>query len=236
MQYAVYIDTPIPRSGGKFHRHYVQTNHSGIVDLYNPLDGYGKLDSHPILFDTEKSVLTFASEFCKSCSDFTGVYTIGYHGVTENGNACRPFCTVYRGQDRVKTNLTAAYNNLCKMEEAYEQFHLPGIARIANSHVERSYTLTREQLMGELDQILANMVDEELINVLSKIESLEKNQYVCTDVDMYEASAVVHYENISVFPTRKLTLTITALNLYDEAAIKELGSLNERIFAAGIPA
>ena len=234
MQYAVYIDTPLPRSGGKVLRHYVQTNHPGFVDIYNPLDGYGKLDSHPILFDTEKSALAFTRAVCESCSDYTGVYTIGYHGLTENGNACRPFATVKRGDVNAITNVAHNYKHYSRMYEAYENFRLPRIATIAASSVIRGYSLTREQLLGELDHLLANMVDEELANAMDKINSLESQHYTCTDVDMYDNHAIVHYVNIDQERPRCVTLTITALNLYDEKAIKELGTMNERIRAEGM--
>jgi hypothetical protein len=227
----IYTDTPsraeLP------YRVYLQE--AGSLGMTKPfwLDGqdHGKLntlDSRCLVFPNAKAAEEFARAFGDVHTRFSGCQTIGYHGITENGNACPPFKVVKQGdQDMGWT--PEQHEAWQKRMLAWNEMLIPALISRDTVTVPRQGEFTQEELFQRITYLTDNLVEEELNEVVGNIKNMERLAFRCTDIDEYPESVTIHFtRELPAFEPYHCSMTICSLNLFDEKGIKQLKDLAAR--------
>ena len=159
------------------------------------------LDSNISLFPTEQAAKELIEVvLVDRVPRYTVFKRIGYHGVTENGNACRPF----HERDFVKSSL-----NGCKSNP-----QLPEVVQWHKVTVGREGCLSRELMLRECDYILVTLVEEDMAKVKVALERMYLYKWAqITDIDKYPESVVIHFSAGLGGHTRHHSITIYSFNL-----------------------
>lgn len=193
-------------------RDYLQTeeSHGYAHDFYyhkqHNDNRYG-LDSRVSIFPDVKSaqdvIQGYLGQFVSVRDKHDAVIRVGYHGITENGNACPPFHI----ED----------NNVRRMHRHPPQYTscLPDtVSAISPVTVSRLGNLSVELVRKELTYLTDNMVEEELLKVESFFRQYSKHWiYQFTDIDKYTDQAIVHFNKGLGGHTKSFSVVITAFNL-----------------------
>lgn len=228
MEYVVYVDTSIARIEQVI-RSYVQR--AGSTGLSNPT-GWGPmaiarpcmLDSDVMLFNNQAQAEKFTKDLATTYSDYASPFTFGYHGITESGNACKPFVTVRRASPNVGEDVEARYKHHIALNDAYAEFEgYPHLLSRRTVAVGRDADLTLDDVTALIQPILANLVEEELDQVLAEIDSWVRMGGWFTGVDVSNHTAIIHRTKKTVGGEhRHSSLAITALNCFTDVQIKEI--------------
>lgn len=248
MKFVVYFDTPTPRTGVSTRTYLQEPGSLGYkFDRFATWENWDEsqqrhtaqlasLDSRTLQLDTQAQAEELARNFGEAYTRYPGIYSVGYHGLTENGNACKPFRTVIKGNDNISQNLKARFEDFNKLNEAFESFLMPKLISRNDVTVGRECDFTKEELLGEMRYLLENMVEEEETLVMGSLHSMFSMNFRCTGWDKYVESMCVHFTRDAQNGNEKpfhTSLTITALNLWDEKGIQSLVDLAARRAAAG---
>jgi len=217
----VYIETQI--RGQHSQRTYL--NEHGSLGMHMPFwDEYEHskrlftLDSRCAIFKNQKEAETFVQNFVQRNAGIAliaGRDVIGYHGITEAGNPCAPFRKLGPKQP-TKSELHAARTFLQTWSAtmaAYDQLGMPISADVGHVTVGRDGDFDRDEVLGEIDYLLANMVDEELERAHRVLFSFLNFDWRCTAIDKYEGSAIVHFTLIDGDKTYHHSVQLVAFNL-----------------------
>lgn len=248
MKFAVFFDTPIPRAN-THHRTYLQQAGSlGYkFDRFATWENWDEtqdrttapictLDSRILLLDTPKQADEVARNFGDAYTRYKGIHTVGYHGVTENGNACPPFVTVVHGSEDSQQDVAKRHKHWMDLNKAFNSMLLPKLISRSAAEVGRECDFTYGELFDEAQYIFDNLVEEELDQVMGTLNSMANMNFRVTGWDKYAEAMTIHFtrdpssENEKPFHT---TVTICALNLFNEAGIKQLADLAARREAVG---
>lgn len=229
----IHLDVPI--HGEDMKRSYLQEHDSlGFSDSISATEMYprliGTLDSRVLIFPNPKAAADFAEVFSRCDGMAIPGMAIGYHGITENGNACPPFRIVHRnpvvpGPDAVAKIMSGWEERI----EAKRQMFLPELLTMADVTVGRQGEFSHSEMLDEIRYLTDNMVDEEIAAVMDRLSRFNHDSVVITDIDTYPESANIHYTRTTGDGWQQhFSLTICAFNLWDEAGIRQLNNLARR--------
>lgn len=200
MQYAIYVTMKngnreylqSPDNVGVGHPHYTSDDPTG------PLFS---LDSNISVFSSEIECLDIINKVMSNAlPQYTNYNRIGYHGITENGNACRPF------HER-------AYHPSTLAGDKTNSYFSP-VTTWATVEVGREGWLSTELMLRECDYILATLVDEDLRAAKLAISRMQLYKYSrITDIDKYPEAVTIHFSAGLGGHTRHKSLTIYSFNL-----------------------
>ncbi|WDS62083.1 hypothetical protein [Pseudomonas phage D6] len=218
----VYIDTQVRDQGTQ--RSYV--NESGSLGMHAPFYeefSHSKklfsLDSRCIVFPNPKQAEKFAREWIlvnDGMGFIQGRDVIGYHGITENGNACAPFKAIPIERNGPTDIVSWTYQNQKQRElfREYRNLGLPPTVHHAVVSVGREKFFDRREVFGELTYLLENMVDEEYGIAVAELEGIHACDWVCTDIDKFDEYAIVHFsQQLPSGIVQHRSMQIVALNL-----------------------
>lgn len=248
MKYVVYFDTPIPRSGQSVRTYLQQAGSLGYDhdngfpwEIWNETLGRPEcrlcgLGSRVLELDTPKQAKELAERFAEAYTRYKNVYTVGYHGLTENGNACTPFVTVVRGDINVSEDILERHKHYMAIHKGFADMFLPNLVTRGFPTEGRDSEFTREELFQQIGFILDNLVEEELDQVLGTINSMENMGFVVTDIDLGNYEATIHLTRPAVKDREvyHTCITIVAMNLMTDEDIAALGTVEERARACGV--
>lgn len=228
----IYTDTP--SRGEMPHRVYLQEAGSlGMSENYwqhgeNYLGKLNTLDARCLVFPNAKEAEHYARVFADVHTRFSGCQTVGYHGVTENGNACPPFKVVKVGDQEMGWT-PEQHEVWLKRNAAWNTMLIPALISRDQVSVPREGEVTPQELRDRITYLTDNLVEEELAEVIGNIENMERLSFKCTDIDEYPESVTIHYtRKLTNFEPYHCSMTICSLNLFDEKGIKQLKELAER--------
>lgn len=227
-QCVIYTDTPsrdvVP------HRVYLQEAGSmGMADWYQGTMGkLNTLDARCLVLPNAKEAEQFARIFADVHTRFGGCQTVGYHGITENGNACPPFKIVKHGDQEMGWT-PEKHEAWLKRNAAWNEMLIPALISRDSVTVAREGDVTPEELLDRITYLTNNLVEEELDEVIGNIQNMERLKFKCTDIDTYPESVTIHYtRELPAFEPYHCSMTICSLNLFDEKGIKQLKDLAAR--------
>jgi hypothetical protein len=232
-QCVVYIATPIR---GQQHKSRAYINEAGSLGMHESfyeherhLAPHMTLDSRVIRFPNPKAAEEFAVSYANSFQLRHDRDEVGYHGITENGNACMPFKVVRpAANDNIPEKLKSMDKHR-KLNAAYSTCFLPYPITIDEVTVGRDGELEWDEMLGRIGRYIENMVEEESDCVHATLKQLETHGFHCTDIDEHEDSVNVHFS--MTHPNGEvinLSATICAFNLWDEKGIALLKDLRKR--------
>lgn len=248
MKFVVYFDTPTPRTGESTRTYLQEPGSLGYkFDRFATWENWddsqqrhtahlASLDSRTLQLDTQAQAEELARNFGEAYTRYPGIYSVGYHGLTENGNACKPFRTVIKGSMEVDHDLKERFRKFNELNEAFESFLMPKLITRADVEVGRVCDFTKEELLGEMRSVLENLVEEEEALVMGSLNSMFNMNFRCTGWDRFAESFCAHFTRDAQNGNEKpfhTSLTITALNLWDEKGIQSLIDLAARRAAVG---
>lgn len=218
----VYIDTVV--RGQDTQRSYINEQGSlgmGFTywDEFEHTKRLFTLDSRCIVFPNPKQAEQFASAWVTANEQFAfikGRDVIGYHGITENGNACAPFKAITIKNDAPADIVEWTGRNVKqrKLYKAYRQLCLPPTIHHAMVSVGREKFFDKTEVFGEVAYLLENMVDEEYIIAVAELEGIHQTGWHCTDIDKFDEWAIVHFsQKLTDDRVLHRSMQIIAINL-----------------------
>jgi hypothetical protein len=232
-QCVVYIDTPI--RGEAPRRSYV--NEAGSLGMWETfyeadrhLHRMFTMDSRVIVFASPKEAEHYAQLLANANMVGNSRDTYGYHGITENGNACAPFKVVRTAEpDNIVARMIAAHKYQV-LHEAYSNCFLPWPINVTQVSIGRVGNIEWDDMMGQVSHWLDNMVDEEREQALIGLARLKAAEFQITAIEEHEESVDIHASRASEHTTEILhyCATLCAFNLWDAAGIAMLKDLRKR--------
>lgn len=248
MKFVVYFDTPTPRTNDTVRTYLQEAGSLGYNHAHghpwevwdeasgSPISRLASLDSRVLQLDTQAQAEELARNFGEAYTRYPGIYSVGYHGLTENGNACKPFRTVIKGDNTIGQDLKERFRKFNELNDAFESFLMPKLISRSDVEIGRECDFTKEELLGEMRFVLENLVEEEEVLVMGSLNSMFSMNFRCTGWDTYPESICIHFTRDAQNGNEKpfhTSLTITALNLWDEKGIQSLVDLAARRAAVG---
>lgn len=235
-QCVVYIDTPIRSENSMRSRAYV--NEFGSLGMHEHfweqdrhVTRFNTLDSRVIRFDSPKEAEQFAQGLANSEMMGNARDEIGYHGITENGNACTPFKVVQRAETHA--DVERKRKSLHKRDELYDAYascFLPWPINTTQVSTGRVGYITWEDMLAQISRYTDNMVEEELVMVYDGLTRLRAAGFQITAIEEHEEIVNVHASRANPHTSDVLhySATICAFNLWDAAGIAMLKDLRKR--------
>lgn len=236
MKLVAYIQTEIGR------RYFQQAGSYGLTVDYtldtlpnsDNFEGTCGLGSRVLEFDSHKQVLAFLSGMSPSMDPRMTMAEVGYHGLTENGNACAPFATFNKPmvEKEFAEIWTRGHLQERKYRKALYLLELPPIFEISNVYVGRDKELDIHDVLGFLQHHLVNQVTEDEESIRTALHNMTQAGWTFTDVDTSGYTAFVHASR-KKYPTeseirsdregyRHVAVMINCLNLMEPEDIQQL--------------
>lgn len=234
MQIVAYIETP--EIDGSVNRRYFQKADS--FGMWKPFheaevhdDRLCTLDSNVLVFDKVNQAKDFLDNYI-SDDPFHHVASFGYHGITENGNACPPFVTHRAGRDEQEFAANWHKNNIDRRQlaKAEAQLGLPPVAQMHETATIRSCYYDFGEARAICAPWIENQVGDDQTRIEISLQNLETAGWIITDIVPDGWAVTLHlarkrypteeYKNNSL-THRSASFTICSFNLMTDEDIRQ---------------
>uniref|UniRef100_A0AB39CCG9 Uncharacterized protein n=1 Tax=Pseudomonas phage RVTF4 TaxID=3236931 RepID=A0AB39CCG9_9VIRU len=228
MQLVAYIEIPTGRDMAPQRWYFQEAESFGMSQPYYEHSEHQAplcaLDSRVRIFTKPKQILDLFQAF-RGTDPNHRTSTFGYHGITEAGNACKPFATVHKGEDRQElfAKIGKQMSEGAAWAKAMGELGIPMPWVFSPVAVGRKDTeLDKFEVIGLCQSHIMNQMPEDEEAILTGLAVVSDAGWRFTTVEIHGPCAFVHMSRVVKGKDQHASAVITAFNLMDATDIAQM--------------